>query len=69
MKTTTTPNEPATKESYFYVLRLWRAVAPEPGWRASLEDQSGSWRTGFASLEHLFAYLMEQVERDAKGAS
>jgi hypothetical protein len=68
MKTTSISNDPAKTETYSYVLRLWRAEAPDPGWRASLEDQSGSGRMGFASLEQLFAYLMELVEGDAKGA-
>ncbi len=51
-----------------YLLRLWRT--DELGgfsWRASLEIPETGERIGFASLEELFAYLMEQVEGDAKG--
>lgn len=43
-----------------YLLCLW--CVDEPGafnWRASLEIPKTSQRIGFASLEELFAYLME----------
>jgi hypothetical protein len=43
-----------------YLLRLW--CVDEPGgfnWQASLEIPKTSKRIGFASLEELFAYLME----------
>ncbi len=43
-----------------YLLRLWRA--DEPGgfnWQASLEIPETGERIGFASLEELFAYLMD----------
>jgi hypothetical protein len=56
---------PARKVYRVYVLRLWRAEAPGLGWQASLEDQRGCERIGFASLEQLFAFLMEQAERDS----
>lgn len=36
-------------------------------WRASLEDLRTGERLGFASLEQLFVYLMEQVEGDGDG--
>jgi len=49
-----------------YILRLWRANEPQPGeWHASLEDPSTGERFGFSSLEQLFAFLMEQSERDS----
>ena len=44
-----------------YLLRLWRT--PQ-AWHASLDDPHTSKRLGFASLEQLFAYLMEVTERD-----
>ena len=43
-----------------YLLRLWRT--DEPGgskWQASLEIPQTGERIGFASLEELFAYLIE----------
>jgi hypothetical protein len=43
-----------------YLLRLWRV--DEPGvfnWQASLEIPKTSECIGFASLEELFAYLMD----------
>jgi hypothetical protein len=47
-----------------YILRLWCAGEPEAGnWQASLEDPSTKERFGFASLEQLFAFLMEQSQR------
>jgi hypothetical protein len=46
-----------------YLLRLWCTEQAERGcWRASLEDSHTGERIGFASLEELFALLMEQVE-------
>lgn len=48
-----------------YLLRLWPANTGPAGlttWRASLESLEGGERLGFASLELLFAYLLEQVE-------
>lgn len=48
-----------------YLLRLWPANTDQAGlvtWRASLESLDGGERLGFASLELLFAYLLEQVE-------
>lgn len=58
----------ATNKNYrTYLLRIWRAETPDQGWRASLQDPHTERRIGFASLEQLFAFLMEQVERDAEG--
>lgn len=46
-----------------YLLRLWCTEQTEWGcWRASLEDSHTGERIGFASLEELFAFLMEQSE-------
>ena len=47
-----------------YLLRVWRS-GPRPlgGWRASLENPHTAERFGFASLEDLFAFVMEQTER------
>ncbi len=45
-----------------YLLRLWRT--DELGglsWRASLESSETGERIGFASLEELFAYLMDRT--------
>ncbi len=43
-----------------YILRLWNTdPSGAAGWRASLEDPRSGERIGFASLEQLFAYLME----------
>jgi hypothetical protein len=49
-----------------YILRLWRVDGPQAAeWHASLEDPSTKERFGFASLEQLFAFLMELSERDS----
>jgi hypothetical protein len=43
-----------------YILRLWNTdPSGIAGWRALLEDPRTGERVGFASLELLFAYLME----------
>jgi len=65
--TNLTTSNPTPKKYRSYLLRLWRSETLDPGWRASLEDPHTGERIGFASLEQLFAFLMEQVERDAKG--
>lgn len=47
-----------------YLLRLWRVAGSEGlGWRASLENPETGKRTGFPSLEALFAYLMDRCEQ------
>ena len=52
------------KKYRVYLLRLWRGEDPAPAfWRASLEDPRTGERIGFESLECLFAFLMEQIER------
>jgi len=45
-----------------YLLRLWQESAGEGIWRASLEDPHTGERTGFASLEDLFAFLQQRIE-------
>ena len=45
-----------------YLLRLWRADGDEADvWRASLEDPHTGQRIGFADLQRLFAFLVEQT--------
>ena len=57
-----------SKDGYrAYLLRVWRAESLDPDWRASLEEPRTGHRIGFTSLEQLFAFLLEQVERDEKG--
>lgn len=67
MSDPTTRLNPPEKKYCSYLLRLWRAETLDLGWRASLEDPRTGERIGFASLEQLFAYLMEKVELDVKG--
>lgn len=46
-----------------YLLRLWSTgAAGQQIWRASLEDVQSGERRGFANLEQLFVFLMEQTE-------
>jgi hypothetical protein len=42
-----------------YLLRLWQT---SQAWHASLDDPHTGKRLGFATLEQLFAYLMEVTE-------
>jgi hypothetical protein len=61
----------ATKQPTYqvYLLRLWPACPPGArslAWQASLEDPRTGKRLGFASLESLFVYLMEQTEAGLK---
>jgi hypothetical protein len=47
-----------------FLLRLWPSSDRENStWQASLEDPQTGERMGFASLKHLFAYLIELSER------
>jgi hypothetical protein len=49
-----------------YLLRLWQTEGLQKlGWRASLEVPETGHRIGFASLEQLFAYLMDLSECQA----
>jgi hypothetical protein len=46
-----------------YLLRLWRiGTADPPSWRASLEDARTHQRRNFASLEQLYAFLMDETD-------
>lgn len=48
-----------------YILRLWSVdQSRKADWRASLEIPETGKRLGFASLEQLFAYLIEVVESE-----
>ena len=67
--TTSTTNDPNAKKYRSYLVRLWRVETPGQSWRASLEDPRTGQRIGFAGLEQLFAFLMEQVERDTEGVT
>lgn len=68
MKTLRT-DDPDTKQYRSYLLRLWRSETPDGSWRASLEDSRTGQRIGFATLEQLFAFLMDEVERERKGVT
>jgi hypothetical protein len=49
--------------SHSYLLRLWpTSMAGEQVWRASLENVQTGERLGFATLEQLFVFLMQQTE-------
>lgn len=53
--------------SLSYLLRLWSTdAAGRQVWRASLEDVQTSERLGFATLEQLFVFLMQQTEQDGQ---
>jgi Ser-tRNA(Ala) deacylase AlaX len=45
-----------------YLLRMWRANGEgKEVWRASLENPHTGERIGFASLDKLFAFLLQQA--------
>ena len=55
----------AHPEYLSYLLRVWRSEPGRAGgWRASLENPHTGERVGFASLEQLFAFVMEQTEQE-----
>lgn len=57
------PQEPTKYRAY--LLRLWQSNADSRGptiWSASLEDPHTGERIGFATLDHLFAYILQQTE-------
>ena len=60
-------DDPGTKKYRSYLLRLCGVEKTDHCWRASLEDPRTGRRIGFATLEQLFAFLMEQVEHDTQG--
>jgi hypothetical protein len=64
--TTMTTTDPSRENNRLYLLRLWRAEPHAECWRAVLQDPRTGQRIGFATLEQLFAFLMEQAERDSK---
>ena len=64
--TTMTTTDPSRESNRFYLLRLWRPEPHAECWRAVLQDPRTGKRIGFATLEQLFAFLMEQAERDSK---
>ncbi len=66
---TLTTGDPETKQYRSYLLRLWRCESPDQSWRASLEDSRTGQRIGFATLEQLFAFLMDEVEGGMKGVT
>jgi hypothetical protein len=46
-----------------FILRLWRVEhSEEASWLASLEIPETGKRIGFASLEQMFAYLIDIIE-------
>lgn len=46
-----------------YMLRLWRAGSgPDAPWRASAECAGTGARTGFDTLQELFAFLLRETE-------
>ncbi len=49
-----------------YLLRIWLSNGAAEGacWQASLQDAAGGQRIGFASLEALFVYLMNDITGD-----
>ena len=48
-----------------FILRLWQVEQSNtPDWRASVEIPETGRRIGFASLEQLFAFLMDISEKN-----
>jgi len=48
-----------------FILRLWREVQSDTfNWRASIEIPETRKRVGFASLEQLFAFLLDISEKN-----
>ncbi len=66
----TSMGDPSAKQYRSYLLRLWCEASDRP-WRASLENPRTGKRIGFASLEQLFAFLMQEAdgERSKDGLS
>ncbi len=51
-----------TRHLQSYILHLWSThPVGAGGWQASLEDTETGQRIGFASLEELFYFLLEQI--------
>ncbi len=67
MDSQNTPGEPLPRDVPYrsFLMRLWRTDRDvSSGWRASLEDPRTGQRFGFASLEQLFAFVLEQLADD-----
>jgi len=55
--------------SLSYLLRLWPTdAAGRQAWRASLENAQTGERLGFATLEQLFVFLMQQTEHNGEAS-
>ena len=55
--------------SLSYLLRLWPTGATgQQVWRASLQYVQTGERLGFATLEQLFVFLMQQTEPDGEAS-
>ena len=60
-----TESKPEQRRSF--LLRLWCSNAQGAScWQASLEEPHTGERIGFADLEQLFMFLMEQVESNPR---
>ncbi len=64
------PTNPIKNQRHIsFLLRLWCAEGDESSdWQASLEVPGTGKRIGFASLEQLFAYLMDLSADQASNA-
>jgi hypothetical protein len=62
-------NRPSSPGYHAYLLRIWlsNGAAGDACWRASLQDTTGGQRIGFASLEELFVFLMNDVTDPTAG--
>ncbi|MFO7166572.1 MAG: hypothetical protein DIU80_000945 [Chloroflexota bacterium] len=54
----TATEEPDQPQRYTFLLSLWRESATAP-WRATLRAADDEARKGFATIEHLVAFLRE----------
>ena len=58
------------QEYQSYLLRLWRTSSRgKPTWRASLESAQTGERRGFADLESLFVFLVQQTTSNSEHGS
>jgi hypothetical protein len=58
------------QEYQSYLLRLWRTSSRvKPTWRASLESTQTGERRGFADLESLFVFLVQQTTSNSEYGS
>lgn len=58
--------EPSNRKPgyYSYLLRLWRENGEGEFWRLSLQDTHTGERSGFAGLEELASFLVEQMHAE-----